>query len=146
MDERAVLRVDAVLAGVMAVGGAAGAVGLWTGSIDFGEEINGRLPWGSMVFAGAALLLVVGLPMAVAAVAAWRDDSRAPTLLVVAGVLLVGWIAVELAFIRSVSWLHPVCALWGLVVALLGWQVQRSGRGVAGPGISPGRTPGAHRT
>jgi hypothetical protein len=145
MDDRQVLRLDAVLAGFMALGAGAGTVGLWVGSIDFGPEITARLPWGSTGFAGAALLLVVAVPMAVAAVAAWRGDPRAPALLVVAGLLLFGWIVVELAFIRSVSWLHPLCALWGVVVALLGWRVRRDGAG-ARPGVSPGRTPGARRT
>lgn len=133
----------ATLAAVMAVGAAAGALGLWGGSIDFGDEITARLPWGSTVLAGTALLVVVAVPMAVAASAAWRGDPRAPRLLLVAGLLLVGWIVVEVAFIRSFSWLQPVCATWGALVAVLG--LRDRGR-APGPGVSPGRSPGARRT
>ncbi|GAA1258732.1 hypothetical protein GCM10009657_37380 [Oryzihumus leptocrescens] len=127
----------------MAVGAAAGTVGLWAGSIDFGEEITARLPWGSTLLAGTALLVVVALPMTLAAVAAWRGSPRAPELLLLAGLLLVGWIVVEVAFIRSFSWLQPVCAVWGALVAVLG----RRDRGRAPvPDVSPGRSPGARRT
>jgi ABC-type antimicrobial peptide transport system permease subunit len=136
-------RVAAALAAVMAVGAAAGAVGLWSGSIDFGEEITARLPWGSALVAGTALLVVVALPMTLAAVAAWRGNPRAPQLLLLAGLLLVGWIVVEVAFIRSFSWLQPVCAVWGALVAVLGLR-DRSRAPV--PGLSPGRSPGARRT
>lgn len=134
-------RLAATLAAVMAVGAAAGTLGLWSGSIDFGEEITARLPWGSALVAGAALLVVVAVPMAVAAVTAWRGDPRAPQLLLVAGVLLVGWIVVEVAFIRSFSWLQPVCAAWGALVAVLGLRDR-----APLPGVSPGRSPGARRT
>ena len=138
-------RPGAVVAGVMAVAGAAGAVGLWGGGIDFGDEITARLPWGSTVLAGTALFLVVAVPMGLAAVAAWRGHPRAPELMVAAGLLLVAWILVEVAFIRSFAWLQPICAAWGLAVALLG---RREGRRSPGGGVrvSPGRTPGAHRT
>lgn len=136
-------RLAAALAAVMAVGAAAGTIGLWSGSVDFGEEITARLPWGSPLLAGAALLLVVAVPMAVAAVTSWRGDPRAPQRLLVAGLLLVGWIVVEVAFIRSFSWLQPVCAAWGALVAVLG--LRDRGRAPV-PGVSPGRSPGARRT
>ena len=146
MERTRELRPASVLAGVMAVAAAAGAVGLWAGGIDFGEEVTARLPWGSTLLAGTALLLVVAVPMGLAAVAAWRAAPRAPELLVVAGLLLVAWIAVELAFIRSLSWLQPVCLVWGLVVALWGRHAARTVGPRPEPGVSPGRTRGAHRT
>jgi hypothetical protein len=37
-----------------------------------------------------------------------------------AGLLLVGWIAVQLPVIRTFSWLQPICALLGLAVLVLG--------------------------
>ncbi|MGZ4600437.1 MAG: hypothetical protein ACXVYY_06920 [Oryzihumus sp.] len=136
-------RVAAALAAVMAVGAAAGTFGLWSGSVGFGEEITGRLPWGSTLVAGTALLVVVALPMTLAAVAGWRGNPRAPQLLLLAGLLLVGWIVVEVAFIRSFSWLQPVCAVWGALVAVLG--LRDRGRAPV-PGVSPGRSPDARRT
>lgn len=110
----------AMFAGFIAVNAYAGMVGLITGGIDFGQDVNARLPFGSTVFAGIALALVVGVPMTVAAHLAGTDRPHFPGAAVLAGVLLVGWIAVEVAFIRSFSWLQPVCLVAGLVVAMAG--------------------------
>jgi hypothetical protein len=40
---------------------------------------------------------------------------------VTAGLALVGWIVVEVAFIRTFSWMQPVCAAYGALLAGLGW-------------------------
>ena len=45
---------------------------------------------------------------------------------VAAGLTLVAWIVVELVFLRSLSWLQPFCALWGVLVAGLGWRAHRT--------------------
>jgi hypothetical protein len=111
----------AALAGLMAVAAYAGVVGLMTGVLDMGTLLNGRLPLGSPVLGGLALLLIVALPMTVAAVAAWRGLPWADAGVVVAGLALVGWIVVEVAFIRTFSWMQPVCAVYGALLAGLGW-------------------------
>jgi hypothetical protein len=41
----------------------------------------------------------------------------------IAGSLLVGWIVVQLAVIRTFSWLQPVMAAAGVVVLLSGLRV-----------------------
>lgn len=117
----------AVLAAVeagMAVAAAAGAVGLVGGGIDFGEPIHSRLPLGSYPLAGVALALLVAVPMGAAAVAAWRRDREAAKWAIVAGAVLVGWIAVEVAFIRTYSWMQPVCLAWGAAVLATGWRMR----------------------
>ena len=104
----------------MACGAIAGGFGLITGSIDFGATVNSRLPYDSPVLAGLALFLVVAVPMSFAAVAVAAGWSGADRALQLAGLLLVGWIGVEVVVIRTYSWLQPACALWGLLVAGLG--------------------------
>jgi hypothetical protein len=111
----------ALLAGLMAVAAYAGVVGLMTGVLDMGTLLNGRLPFGSPVLGGLALLVIVALPMTVAAVAAWRGLPWAEAAVVTAGLALVGWIVVEVAFIRTFSWMQPVCAAYGALLAGLGW-------------------------
>lgn len=118
----------AVAAVLMAVAALAGAVGLTGGSIDLGEPITRRLPLHSPVLGGTALLLIVALPMTAAAVAAWRGVTRAPEIVTTAGLALLGWIAVEVAFIRTFSWLQPVCAGYGALLAAAGWWLARPGR------------------
>ena len=78
-----------------------GAIGLATGNLDLGHELDQRLPLRSPVLGGIALALVVGVPATVVGVFAKRGDRRADVASVVAGSLLIAWILVELAFIRD---------------------------------------------
>ncbi len=53
-----------------------GAFGLLTGGTDFGETINDRLPFDSLILAGLALGIIVGIPLTVLAWSAWTGESR----------------------------------------------------------------------
>ena len=63
---------------------------------------------------------MVALPSTVLARFAWRDDPRTDPMALVAGVLLIGWIVVELVFIRELSFFHPAYVLVGVVLLWLG--------------------------
>ena len=108
--------------GAVAVAAFAGAVGLVGGSIDLGTSVNRRLPFESPGFAAVALVIVVGLPMAAAAIQSWRGSTKANLLAMAAGALLVGWIAVEVLIIRSFSWLQPTFLLAGAIFAFVGYR------------------------
>ncbi len=95
-----------VYAAIVSFSAYAGAVGLATGTLDTSGSINERLPFHSPVFGGVALAIVVGIPTTVLARYAWRGDRNTGRTAVVAGSLLIAWIAVELAFIRELSWLQ----------------------------------------
>ncbi|MFD8496056.1 hypothetical protein [Amycolatopsis sp. NPDC059657] len=116
----------AMFAGLIAVSAYAGAAGLITGELDLGAVVNGRLPFHSPVFAGIALALAVGLPMTVAAHRAATDVEGYQGATVIAGVMLIGWIVVELAFVRTFSWLQPVCVLAGFALVLAGKPARRT--------------------
>jgi hypothetical protein len=118
----------AVLTGIIALSAYAGVVGLVGGAISFGEVIDARLPFGSPFLAGIALLAFVAAPMTAAAVASVRDLRHADELVFSAGLLLVAWIAVELAFIKSYSWFHPTYLVLAVVVLLCGWLLERADR------------------
>jgi hypothetical protein len=91
------------------------------------------LPFESPVLGGSALAAIVALPFTVLAVLAWRNDRRAGLGAAAAGTLLIGWIVAELAFIRAVSFLQPVCVLVGVLFLLVGrrravrWRRARAG-------------------
>ncbi|MGB8857723.1 MAG: CoA-binding protein [Ilumatobacteraceae bacterium] len=110
----------ALAAGLMAASALVGGAGLIGGFIDIGHRLNSRLPFSSPVFGGIALAVVVGIPFVVLAKYAWRGDRRSGEAALVAGTLLVGWIVIELAFIREVSFLHPLCAVAGAAFAVVG--------------------------
>jgi len=50
-----------------------------------------------------------------------------------AGLVLVGWIAVELAFIKAYSWFHPTYLVAAIVVLGLSWLMNRTGSQTAWP-------------
>jgi hypothetical protein len=117
----------AVLTGIIALSAYAGVVGLVGGGISFDEVVDARLPFHSLFLAGIALLFFVAAPMTAAAVACVRDHRYASELVMGAGLLLVAWIAVELAFIKSYSWFHPTYLGLAILVLICGWLLERAG-------------------
>jgi hypothetical protein len=118
--------VIAVLAGLNAVGAAGGALGLAFGFLRLDTVSASRLPWGSTVLAGTALALLVAVPNAVLTVVAARRGAGTGPLSIGVGAVLVGWILVELAFIRELSYFHPVYIAVGMLLVWLGGGVIRT--------------------
>ena len=108
-------RAIGALAVVTAVSAYAGATGLVTGLLATDGTLDSRLPFASPVFGGIALACIVGVPSTVLAVQAFRRDTSFAVAAVVVGTLLIGWIGVELAFIRELSFFHPIYAAIGVV-------------------------------
>lgn len=123
----------ALITGAIALSGYAGVVGLLGGGISFGDTIDARLPFGSLFVAGLALLAIVAVPMTVASVAAGRGMRYSADIVFGAGLVLVGWIAVELAFIKAYSWFHPTYLVAAIVVLGLSWLMKRTGSQTAWP-------------
>lgn len=103
----------AVFAAVVATSAYAGAAGLVSGALSLGEVVTARLPFGSLLLGGIALALVVGVPTSVVAWFAWHGDERTDAAAVAAGVFVIGWIVVELLFIRELSFFHPTYLVIG---------------------------------
>lgn len=114
----------AVLAGLNAVSALAGALGLAIGFLSLSEELTARLPWGSPVLGGIALGLLVALPNGLLTLLAVRVDRQTGACAIAVGVVLVGWILVQLAFIREVSFFHPLYAGLGLLLVWLGTRLR----------------------
>ncbi len=108
--------------GVVAAGALAGSLGLIVRSIDLGAKVNARLPFESPAFGGCALFLVVGVPMTLAAIAAWRGSRPANPGAMSAGALLMGWIVVEIGVIQTFSWLQPTLFVAGAAIAFAGYR------------------------
>jgi hypothetical protein len=109
---------------LLAIGAIGGAVGLITGWLDLHESAD-DLPWQSPVLAGFALLLCNGVvPLAVVR-GATRDAVWAAKGHVAVGVVLLVWIAVQVAFIGFNSPLQIVYAVYGAAVVALGlWDLR----------------------
>ena len=115
----------AVSAGLVAFSAWAGAAGLVLGFLDLGAEATNRLPFDSPVLGGIALIMTVAVPMTVVAIMAWRGDPRTGPVTVLAGILQVWWIIVELAFIRIVSFFHPIYLAIGVAFIVAGRRTPR---------------------
>ncbi|HYN33526.1 MAG TPA: hypothetical protein VES40_12945, partial [Ilumatobacteraceae bacterium] len=112
-------RALAMFAALNAVAAWGGAVGLITGDIDFGDTLNGRLPFESLVLAGFALAAIVAIPLTVLAWWAWTGHARTDELSLLVGVALIGWIVVQLIFLQAFSLFQAayLCVGAGFVAA-----------------------------
>ena len=79
-----------------------------------------RTPFSSWVWPGIFLIATVAVPAGAVAAGALARRAWSHVGHVAVGLLLVGWIAVQVAVIGSVSALQPVMAGWGLAIAALG--------------------------
>jgi hypothetical protein len=116
----------AITAALTSFAAFAGTVGLATGTLALDDDLNERLPFASPVLGGIALAVVVGMPFALLARAAWHGDERADLAAAAAGVLLVGWIVVQLAFLRAPSFLHAVYLALGVAFAYAGREALKA--------------------
>ncbi|AIJ23143.1 hypothetical protein [Amycolatopsis methanolica] len=118
----------ASLTALIAVTAWAGAVGLVIGAVDLDATVTARLPFHSTVFAGISLGVLIAVPMTVVTWFAARRDPRTSPAAVVAGTVLIGWIAVEVGIVRTFNVLQPVCVLAGLVLLVAGLRDFGRGR------------------
>ena len=109
----------AAFAAIIAFSAYAGAIGLISGGLSLGE-FTARLPFGSPVLGGIALALIVAVPSTWLAWLAWQADPRTDAMALIVGILIIGWIVVELAFIREVSFFHPVYLVVGAALIWIG--------------------------
>ena len=109
-----------VFAGLIALSAYAGAIGLITGWLSLDNTAATRLPFSSPVLGGIALAVIVAAPASWLAWLAWRGDPRIEAVELLAGSLLIGWILVELAFIREFSLFHPTYLVIGVILIWLG--------------------------
>jgi hypothetical protein len=79
------------------------------------------LPLHSWVVPGLALFAVVTVPMIAAAIEVYWRLRHAADLSLAAGLLLVGWIGVQLLVIGPQMWLQPAMLVGGLTIAGLAW-------------------------
>jgi hypothetical protein len=112
---------------LLAVGAYAGALGLITEGIDIGEAAA-KLPFGSMVFAGIALLVVNGLLPTAVVIGEWLHHPWAGVGHVAVGVALTSWIVVQVGVLGwPPHWLQILYFGWGCTILILALR-QRAGR------------------
>src|SRR4051812_40725859 len=76
-------------------------------------------PFSDYTIPSLVLGAVVGGSFLLAAIAVFGRWRNARLLATAAGVIVLGWIAVQVAIIGYVSWMQPVTAIWGFAVLLV---------------------------
>jgi hypothetical protein len=77
-------------------------------------------PFRSFLIPGLILAVFVGGSATVATIAAVLDNDAGAVASILAGVMMMGWIAGELHLLKQQSWLQAVYFAAGLVMAVLG--------------------------
>jgi hypothetical protein len=93
--------------------GLSGATGVPT------EWLNGS-PFPDYFVPSLILLVVVGGSFIVAAMPVFTGLRIARLAALAAGIVVLGWLAVQLAIIGYVSWMQPTTAMAGVLVVVLG--------------------------
>ena len=106
-----------------------GALGLISGALSFGDDLDARLPFDSLVLAGIALGLLVAVPLTTLTVAAWVGDPRTDTLSTAVGAMLIGWIGIQVVVLHAFSWFHPSSLVVGVAFVFLGGRLGRRASG-----------------
>jgi len=109
----------AVYAALLAIGAWAGAAGLVAGFLALPSALEVRLPFGSPAVGGVALAVVVAVPASVLTGMAWQGHRWALHAAVLDGMLLIGWVMVEVGFLREFGVLHALYLTVG--VGLVVW-------------------------
>jgi hypothetical protein len=98
------------------------------GYLSLGATAAGRLPLASPVLGGLALIGIVAVPSTVLSWFAARGDRRTAVMSLAVGVLIMGWILVEVAVIRELSFFHPIYLAVGAAMIVVGLR-QRAAAG-----------------
>ncbi|WP_141216590.1 MULTISPECIES: hypothetical protein [Nocardiaceae] len=96
------------------------AIGLASGAIDPSSYVEAKV---SVTLTALSLVLVVGVPMGLAAASAFAGGVRSGPMAHIAGVLLVAWIIVHSAVTGETSWLLGSFGVLGFVIAVHGWRM-----------------------
>ncbi len=87
-------------------------------------------PFHSFLIPGIILLLTNGLVVVVVFLAAARRVEGYGNLVATQGVVIIGWITVEVIFLRTAVWPHYVYWAVGLVLIVCGIALRRDRRAV----------------
>jgi hypothetical protein len=115
------------LEGLLALGAFGGAIALVLGAIDLAEATS-KLPFGgSTVFAGLMLGLLIGVFPTLVMVAALQRRPVATLGHLAVGVVLMGWIVVQIVVLGPpIAAIQVVYFAYGLLVAVLALRLRRT--------------------
>lgn len=94
-------------------------------SIQLSLELLEHTPFDDYLLPGTVLLVVNGLFCGFVVWKVLQNDSNFSKLIIAQGILLTGWIIIQMLLIRTVFFLHFVLGGTGLALIVLGWLQHR---------------------
>lgn len=85
-------------------------------------------PFHNYFIPSIVLFVVVGGSALLAAILVFRKQKAARKAGFISGILILLWLAAQVAIIGYVSWMQPVTAIAALLILLLTWQLPKYGR------------------
>jgi hypothetical protein len=110
---------------VIAVSAVYGGIGLMVNGLGMPGDWLEATPFDSWTLPGVFLLAAVAVPMSVAAVGELTRWRLAYPASVLAGLVLIGWIVVQVGVLRRYFFLQPVLGVAGALVVGLAWWAHR---------------------
>lgn len=104
------------------LGAVVGGVGVATNTIGLPEGLLRGSPFDSYLIPGLVLVFVVGGSQLAAAAAVLRRHELGAAASVLAGLILVGWMVVEIAIIGLGHWVQGFYLVLGLLILVLAMQ------------------------
>jgi hypothetical protein len=127
-DPRWTRRTLVVLQLLIAFNAIGGSMYAFGGAPDVPREWLEGTPFDSYLVPGLILLVAVGGAMTIATGSLLVRHPRAPEASIAAGLVLIGWITVQMLIIvpeGSFSLLQPTMVVAGLVIIAFGWRLNR---------------------
>jgi hypothetical protein len=110
---------------IIAVNAIYGGIGLMVNGMGMPADWLDAMPLHSWTLPGVALLAVVAVPMSVAAIGELTRWRLAYVVSTTAGLVLIGWIVVQVLVLRRYFFLQPVLGVAGALVVGLAWWAHR---------------------
>jgi hypothetical protein len=110
---------------IIAVNAVYGGIGLMVNGLGMPGDWLDATPFDSWRLPGVFLLAAVAVPMSVAAILELTRWRRAYLASVLAGLVLIGWIVVQVVVLRRYFFLQPVLGAAGVLVVGLAWSAHR---------------------
>lgn len=113
--------VNAIIAGIMFIVDPSG------GKMGMSTSYLVHSPFKTFLIPGIILLIVNGILNMVAGIAAIKKYNRYGMLILFQGLLLSGWIIIQVVLVKDINALHLVMLSIGIVLSATGFVLQRPG-------------------
>jgi len=110
---------------IIAVNAIYGGIGLMVNGMGMPGDWLNATPFRTWTLPGIALLAAVAVPMSIAAVGELTRWRLAYLASVTAGLVLIGWIVVQVLMLRRYFFLQPVLGIAGVLVVGVAWWAHR---------------------